>query len=92
MRLVPASEGQPFRLLSHYPLLPPFPWPQNWEVSFYIDATTRQVFNDYAAADTTSTAARQALATMNVRECHELLEDVRVFDAAFTVRLRQERG
>ena len=47
--MVPASEGQCCRLLSHYPLLPPFPWPQNWEVSFYIDATTRQVMEDYGA-------------------------------------------
>ena len=46
---MPALEGQPRRLLSHYPLLPPFPWPADWRVSFYIDATTRQVFEDYGA-------------------------------------------
>ena len=60
-RLVPASEGQPFRLLSHYPLLPPFPCPKDWEVSFYIDATTRQVFDDYGAGSRIAPALQQAV-------------------------------
>jgi glycosyltransferase involved in cell wall biosynthesis len=37
----------PLALLSHFPLLPPQPWPPSWRVDFYIDATTRQVFEAY---------------------------------------------
>jgi glycosyltransferase involved in cell wall biosynthesis len=37
----------PLALLSHFPLLPPQPWPPGWRVDFYIDATTRQVFEAY---------------------------------------------
>lgn len=37
----------PLTLLSHYPLLPSWPWPSAWTVRFYIDATTRQVFDAY---------------------------------------------
>lgn len=47
--LDPLMSDQPRQLLSHFPLLPPFPWPDHWQVSFYIDATTRQVFDDYGA-------------------------------------------
>ena len=49
VELDPVVAEGPRRLLSHFPLLPPFPWPNDWEVSFYIDATTRQVFDDYGA-------------------------------------------
>ena len=48
--LDPLRSDQHRRLLSHFPLLPPAPWPDDWQVSFYIDATTRQVFDDYGAA------------------------------------------
>ena len=41
--------SQPLQFLSIYPLLPPDPWPAHWRVDFYIDATTRQVFNDYGS-------------------------------------------
>ncbi|MEA5474683.1 glycosyltransferase [Synechococcus sp. CCY9201] len=34
-------------LLSHFPLLPAYPWPDAWRVDFYIDATSRQLFHDY---------------------------------------------
>lgn len=34
-------------ILSNYPLLPSNSWPSTWRVSYYIDATTKQVFNDY---------------------------------------------
>ena len=59
--LLPSSEGPPCRLLSHYPLLPPFPWPKEWEVSFYIDATTRQVFDDYGAGSRIAPALQKAV-------------------------------
>lgn len=41
--------NQPLALLSHFPLLPDDPWPENWRVDFYIDATTRQVLEAYGA-------------------------------------------
>lgn len=37
----------PLALLSHMPLLPLHPWPAGCRVDFYLDATTRQVFDDY---------------------------------------------
>ena len=47
--LPPLPENEPRRLVCHFPLLPPVPWPSPWRVSFYIDATTRQVMEDYGA-------------------------------------------
>jgi glycosyltransferase involved in cell wall biosynthesis len=38
---------QPQHLLSHFPLLPPYPWPRQWRIDFYIDATIGQVFDAY---------------------------------------------
>ena len=35
--------------LSIFPFLPVFSWPEAWQVSFYLDATTRQVFNQYGS-------------------------------------------
>ena len=42
---------QPLALLSHFPLLPAWPWPTAWRVDFYIDATTRHVFNNYGSGE-----------------------------------------
>ncbi|WP_338441296.1 glycosyltransferase family 4 protein [Synechococcus elongatus IITB4] len=52
---------QPLRLLSHFPLLPSQPWSSLWKVSFYIDATTRQVFEDYGVGDRLAPAYRQQI-------------------------------
>lgn len=53
---------QPLALLSHFPLLPALPWPNTWRIDFYIDATTRQVFNDYGSGHRlTSTYRHQVL-------------------------------
>lgn len=41
----------PLALLSHFPLLPALPWLTDWRVDFYIDATTRQVFNNYGSGE-----------------------------------------
>ncbi|MCT0219808.1 glycosyltransferase family 4 protein [Synechococcus sp. CS-1329] len=49
----------PLGLLSHFPLLPPHPWPRLWRVDFYIDATTHQVFNDYGFGCRLAPAYRQ---------------------------------
>ncbi|QPN68604.1 glycosyltransferase family 4 protein [Synechococcus sp. CBW1006] len=50
---------QPLNLLSHFPLLPAADWPAAWRVDFYIDATTRQVFNDYGSGERLAPAYRQ---------------------------------
>ena len=34
-------------LLSHFPAIPYYPWSKKWNVAFYIDATTSQIFKDY---------------------------------------------
>ena len=44
-------KNQPLSFLSHFPLLPASPWPNYWHVDFYIDATTRQVFEDYGSGE-----------------------------------------
>ncbi|WP_255090471.1 MULTISPECIES: glycosyltransferase family 4 protein [unclassified Synechococcus] len=38
---------QSLQLLSHFPLLPPQPWPRQWTINYYIDATICQVFDAY---------------------------------------------
>jgi glycosyltransferase involved in cell wall biosynthesis len=45
------GDGEEVELISHFPLLPPRPWPRGWRVSYYIDATLRQNFIDYRLAD-----------------------------------------
>ncbi len=50
---------QPLALLSHFPFLPSHPWPEAWRVDFYIDATTRQVFDDYGSGPRLAPAYRQ---------------------------------
>ena len=46
-------------IISHFPLLPPRPWPPGWRVSYYIDATLRQNFVDYGLADRVSRKVRE---------------------------------
>lgn len=41
---------EPIEIISHFPLLPPMPWPSSWRVNYYLDATTKQVFEDYGLA------------------------------------------
>jgi glycosyltransferase involved in cell wall biosynthesis len=43
------SAEQPLALLSHFPLLPVYPWSAAWRTDFYIDATTHQVLHAYGA-------------------------------------------
>jgi glycosyltransferase involved in cell wall biosynthesis len=42
--------GAEIEIVSHFPLLPPRPWPRAWRVSYYIDATLQQNFVDYGLA------------------------------------------
>ena len=39
-------------ILSHYPSLPIYPWPKNLIVDFYIDATNKQIFENYGTGST----------------------------------------
>ena len=39
--------NEPLELLSHCTFMPIQPWPEHWQVSYYIDATTRQLFEAY---------------------------------------------
>tara|TARA_A100000164_G_C21783955_1_gene712404 strand:+ start:360 stop:986 length:627 start_codon:yes stop_codon:yes gene_type:complete len=44
-------EDQELNILSIYPLLPSFPWPEKWNVDFYIDATVSQIIDDYKVSN-----------------------------------------
>jgi glycosyltransferase involved in cell wall biosynthesis len=46
--------------ISHFPLLPPRPWNNNWKVNYYIDATSKQVFEDYGLATRVGSKIREA--------------------------------
>ena len=50
---------QPLALLSNFPLLPSYPWLLDWQVDFYIDATTQQVFSAYGSGERLAPAYRQ---------------------------------
>ncbi|MFQ4137702.1 glycosyltransferase family 4 protein [Nodosilinea sp. PGN35] len=39
--------SEPIDIISHFPLLPPMPWSSSWNVNYYLDATTKQIFEDY---------------------------------------------
>ena len=40
-------EDEELSILSIYPLLPSYPWPEKWNVDFYIDATISQILYEY---------------------------------------------
>lgn len=50
---------KPTDIISHFPLLPPMPWPSSWSVSYYLDATTKQIFEDYGLGAKVSPRIRQ---------------------------------
>jgi glycosyltransferase involved in cell wall biosynthesis len=39
--------SEPIEIISQFPLLPPEPIPPQWQLNYYIDATTKQVFESY---------------------------------------------
>jgi glycosyltransferase involved in cell wall biosynthesis len=65
------SPHQPLALLSHYPLLPPHPWPPAWRVAFYIDATTTQVLDDYGGGARIAPGLRRQLLAREHRAYHQ---------------------
>ena len=52
-------DDEEVEIISHFPLLPPRPWPRGWRVSYYIDATLRQNFIDYGLAHRIGRKARE---------------------------------
>ena len=45
-------KSEPQYILSHHPSIPAYPWPKNFFVDFYIDATNKQIFNSYGTGAT----------------------------------------
>ena len=45
------SSEKSINILSIYPLLPSYPWPKKWNVDFYIDGTTSQIFKEYSVSN-----------------------------------------
>ena len=44
-------DNKSINILSIYPFLPSYPWPEKWNVDFYIDGTTKQIFKEYSVSD-----------------------------------------
>jgi glycosyltransferase involved in cell wall biosynthesis len=63
-------------IISHFPLLPPLPWPRGWRVSYYIDATLRQNFIDYGLADRVSPEVREQALRRETEHYHAALRVV----------------
>ncbi|MBD2459663.1 glycosyltransferase family 4 protein [Oscillatoria sp. FACHB-1407] len=62
---------QPTELISHFPLLPPMPWAFNWRVNYYLDATTKQIFDAYGLAAKVSPAIQQAALEQEKAHFHQ---------------------
>ena len=54
-------EDQEISLLSIYPLLPSFPWPEKWDVDFYIDATISQIIDEYKVSNHISNSYKREI-------------------------------
>ncbi|MGK7896152.1 MAG: glycosyltransferase family 4 protein [Xenococcus sp. (in: cyanobacteria)] len=50
---------EPVEFISHFPLLPPHPWSNEWQVNYYIDATLKQNFDDYGLSAIIATKIRK---------------------------------
>ena len=46
-------------VLSIYPLLPSYPWPEKWCVDFYIDATILQILDEYKVSNLISNSYKR---------------------------------
>ncbi len=56
-------EDQELSILSIYPLLPSYPWPDKWTVDFYIDATISQILNEYKLSNQISPYYKRQIIT-----------------------------
>ena len=54
-------EDQELSILSIYPLLPSYPWPNKWSVDFYIDATILQILNEYRLSNLISNSYKSQI-------------------------------
>ena len=52
-------EDQELSILSIYPLLPSYPWPERWNVDFYIDATISQIIDEYKVSNKISNSYKK---------------------------------
>ncbi len=51
LKQIKLSKEKSINILSIYPFLPSMPWPEKWNVDFYIDGTTSQIFKEYSVSD-----------------------------------------
>ena len=63
-------DDQEIEIISHFPLLPPRPWPRGWRVSYYIDATLRQNFTDYGLAERVNRKVREGALRRELEHYH----------------------
>tara|TARA_S200000501_G_scaffold365461_1_gene398940 strand:+ start:3681 stop:4820 length:1140 start_codon:yes stop_codon:yes gene_type:complete len=54
-------KDQELSILSIYPLLPSYPWPEKWEVDFYIDATISQILDEYKLSNLISNSYKREI-------------------------------
>ena len=54
-------EDQELSILSIYPLLPNYPWPEKWLVDFYIDATILQILDEYKLSNLINSSYRSKI-------------------------------
>ena len=54
-------KNEELSILSIYPLLPSFPWPEKWIVDFYIDATILQILDEYKVSDQISNSYKREI-------------------------------
>ena len=54
-------EDEELSILSIYPLLPSYPWPEKWSVDFYIDATILQIIDEYKVSNKISNSYKREI-------------------------------
>ncbi len=54
-------EDQELTIFSIYQLLPSYPWPQKWDVYFYIDATLLQILDEYRLSNLISNSYKSEI-------------------------------
>ena len=54
-------EDKEISILSIYPLLPSYPWPEKWNVDFYIDATILQILDQYKLSNLISNSYKRGI-------------------------------
>jgi glycosyltransferase involved in cell wall biosynthesis len=63
-------DDEEVEIISHFPLLPPRPWPRGWRISYYIDATLRQNFIHYGVAHRIGRKAREDVLRRELEHYH----------------------